>query len=64
MAMRYFWGVRGPELADALEGLGVQPLTADVLTGLSHNERSERAKVLGVELGRLAAALDERGLWR
>jgi hypothetical protein len=64
VAMRYFWGMRGPALADALEGVRVQAATADVLTGLCHAERAERAKVLGAELGRLATALDERGLWR
>jgi hypothetical protein len=62
--MRYYWGTRGAGLGDALEGLGIQAATADVLNGLCHAERSERAKVLGAELGRLAAALDERGLWR
>ena len=64
VAMRYFWGMRGPALADALEGLGVQAAAADVLAGLCHAERAERAKVLGTELARLATALDERGLWR
>lgn len=62
--MRYFWGARGPSLAEALEGVGVTPAAADVLAGLCHDERPERAKALGTELGRLAAALDERGLWR
>ena len=64
VAMRYFWGTRGPALADALEGVGVQAATADVLIGLCHVERTERAKALGAELGRLATALDARGLWR
>jgi hypothetical protein len=64
VAMRYFWGVRGPALLDALEGVGVHGATADVVDGLCHAERSERAKALGAELGRLAAALDARGLWR
>lgn len=62
--MRYFWGARGPALADGLHGLGLLPAAADVLAGLCHAERAERAKALGVELARLAAALDERGLWR
>ena len=64
VAMRYYWGARGSALADALEGLGVQPATADVLSGLGHEDRAERARALGGELGRLAAALDARGLWR
>ena len=64
VAMRYYWGARGPSLVDALEGSVVQPATADLLTGLCHEDRAERARALGGELGRLAAALDERGLWR
>jgi hypothetical protein len=64
VAMRYFWGARGTALADALDGVGLQPAAADVLAGLCHAERAERARTLGVELGRLALALDERGLWR
>lgn len=40
------------------------PAAADVLRGLCHAERAERAGALGTELGRLATALDERGLWR
>jgi hypothetical protein len=64
MAMRYFWGARGEGLADALNAVGLVPAAADVLSGLCHAERAERAKALGAELGRLAAALDERGLWR
>ena len=64
VAMRYYWGARGSDLGDALAGLGVQPATADVLGGLRHEDRAERARALGGELGRLAAALDARGLWR
>jgi hypothetical protein len=64
VAMRYFWGMRGPALSDALEGFGVHVVTADVVSGLCHAERTERAKALGAELGRLATALDARGLWR
>jgi hypothetical protein len=62
--MRYYWGQRGPALADALDGVALAPAAAEVLTGLCHAERAERAKALGAELGRLASALDERGLWR
>jgi hypothetical protein len=64
VAMRYYFGARGTDLADALAGCGVQPAAADVLAGLCHQERAERARALGGELARLAAALDERGLWR
>lgn len=62
--MRYYWGQRGPALADALGNVALTPPAADTLTGLCHSERAERAKALGAELGRLASALDERGLWR
>lgn len=53
-------------MADALllAGVSLLPPAADVLSGLCHAERNERAKTLGVELARLATALDERGLWR
>lgn len=64
VALRYFWGARGPDLSDALAELGVTPAAADLLGGLCHSERSARAQALGAELGRLSAALDERGLWR
>ncbi len=64
LALRYFFGARGPELAQPLEGVGLQAPAADVLAGLSHAERGERARALAVELGRLASALDQRGLWR
>lgn len=62
--MRYYLGMRGPALGDALGGVGVQPTTAEVLVGLCHAERPERAKALAGELGRLSAALDARGLFR
>ncbi|MDF3067618.1 MAG: hypothetical protein K0R38_3219 [Polyangiaceae bacterium] len=64
LALGYFFGARGPVLAEPLAGVGLQSTSADVLRGLCHEERSERAKTLAVELGRLATALDERGLWR
>ncbi|MES1188744.1 MAG: hypothetical protein ABUL60_33325 [Myxococcales bacterium] len=62
--MSYFFGARGPSLGDALAEVGLVPAAADVLAGLCHPERAQRAQALGAELGRLAAALDERGLWR
>ena len=64
VAMRYYFGARGPNLADALASPSLQPATVDLLAGLCHDDRGERARVLGGELARLAAALDERGLWR
>lgn len=64
LALRYFFGARGAQLSDALEGFSLHPAAADVLRGLCHSERNERARALAVELGRLATALDQRGLWR
>lgn len=64
LAMRYFWGARGLELGSGLESLGLTPAAADVLRGLSHSTREARATALASELGRLAAALDQRSLWR
>ena len=64
LAMRYYWGVRGEELAAPLQGVDLRPAAADALSSLGQAERSERARALGNELGRLAAALDQRGLWR
>jgi hypothetical protein len=64
VALRYFWGARGPALSEGLEQVGSQPATLDVITALSRDERAERAKALGVELARLAAALEQRSLLR
>jgi hypothetical protein len=64
VALSYFFGARGAALGDALQALPLQAPAADLLRGLGHAERSERAKALGAELARLSAALDERGLWR
>ena len=64
VAMRYFWGAREAELSTAFGGLSVTPAAADVLRGLAHHERDERARTLGAELGRIAAALEQRGLGR
>src|ERR1041384_4672231 len=35
VAMRYFWGMRGQGLADAHDGVGLQPAAVDVLAGPS-----------------------------
>lgn len=64
LALSYFWGARGAALTDGLTGTPLQTAAADTLSALCHAERSERARALGLELGRLAAALDQRGLWR
>ena len=62
--MRYYWGARGPALADALDAVGLLPAASDVLAGLCNAERTERARVLAAELGRLATTLEQRGLGR
>jgi hypothetical protein len=64
LALRYYFGARGQALAEPLAVVGLQPGSADTLRGLCHAERGERAKALAAELGRLASALDARGLWR
>jgi hypothetical protein len=62
VALRYFFGARGAALGEGLEHVGTQTATADVLSALSHADRSERARALSAELGRLAAALEQRSL--
>ena len=64
MALRYFWGARGQALGEGLEQVGTQPATADLVSLLSRDERAARAQALGVELARLAAALEQRSLVR
>lgn len=64
LALRYYFGARGPELAEPLADVGVQPSAAETLRALCHPERNQRARALAVELGAVATALDERGLWR
>lgn len=64
VALRYFWGARGQALGEGLEQVGTQPAAADLVTALSRDERTERAQALGVELARLAAALEQRSLLR
>jgi hypothetical protein len=62
VALRYFWGARGNQLSDGFGKLPLCHATADLLQQLSVEERSERARALGAELGRLAAALEQRSL--
>jgi hypothetical protein len=64
LALRYYFGARGAVLAEPLAAVGLQPGSAETLRALCDEARSERAKALAAELGRLATALDERGLWR
>lgn len=62
--MRYFFGTRGEALLQPLSAVGVTPAASDVESRLSKSERSERAKTLAAELGRLAAALEAQGVIR
>jgi hypothetical protein len=64
VAISYYYGARGAELTAALDGVGVAAAAADVVSSLGHAERSERARALGAELGRLAHELERRGAWR
>lgn len=64
LALRYFFGARGAELSEPLAAVGLHPAAAEVQSGLGQAERTARARTLASELGRLAASLDERGLWR
>jgi hypothetical protein len=64
VALRYFWGARATALGEGLEQIGTHAAAADVMSGLSHAERAERARALSVELGRLASALEQRSLLR
>lgn len=66
VAMRYFWGARGEELGEALSSITRAPAkpTAELLAGLTHPERGQRAAALGAELAKLSAALDQRSLPR
>lgn len=64
IACQYYFGARGEALGEALASVPLRPAAADTLRGLSHAERTERARTLAAELARLSAALDERGLWR
>jgi hypothetical protein len=60
VAMRYFVGARGDDLAAAL---GEQsPVVAEALTRLRHEDRQRRAEALAAEVGRVVRALDARAL--
>lgn len=62
LALRYFWGARGEALAAGLGARSSPADLSDLLVALTHEAREVRARALGVELGRLAAALEQRGL--
>ncbi len=64
VALCYYFGARGEALSAGLGTLPAQATTADLLAALRHGERSVRAQALAAELGRLTAALEQRGLVR
>ncbi|HEY6078952.1 MAG TPA: hypothetical protein VIW29_09115 [Polyangiaceae bacterium] len=64
VALRYYLGVRGEELAEPLASLGLGAGGAEALARLGASERAERARALSTELGLLARALEQRSLTR
>ena len=62
VALCYYFGARGEALRAGLGQVQPHAATADLLGALGQAERDARAQALGAELGRLAAALDQRGL--
>ena len=64
LACSYFFGTRGEALTGALGAVALGPAAAELVRGLRSSERSERARALARELGRLSSALDEGGLSR
>jgi hypothetical protein len=63
LALRYFWGARAEALRAGL-GQPAQAPVLDLLAALGDESREVRAQALAGELGRLAADLDQRGLWK
>jgi uncharacterized heparinase superfamily protein len=60
VAMRYFVGARGDDLASPL---GAQStVVTETLARLRHDDRQRRAEALAVEVGRVVRALDARTL--
>jgi hypothetical protein len=57
VALRYFLGARGDDLAASL---GSAPAAASTLERLSHPDRQRRAEALAAEVGRLVRALEAR----
>jgi hypothetical protein len=64
VALCYYFGARGEALSSGLGTLPAHATTTDLLGALGHGERQVRAQALGAELGRLTAALEQRGLVR
>jgi hypothetical protein len=62
VALRYFWGARGEALTAGFGAVKPQSPVMDLLSALGDATQQIRAQALGVELGRLAAALEQRGL--
>jgi hypothetical protein len=60
VAMRYFVGARGDDLAAPLGAPSA--VVAETLARLRHEDRQRRAEALAVEVGRLVRALDGRTL--
>jgi hypothetical protein len=64
VALCYYFGARGEALSAGLGSVPAHPSCGELLGALGHGERAARAQALGVELGRLTAALEQRGLAR
>jgi uncharacterized heparinase superfamily protein len=60
IALRYFVGARGDDLAAPLGGEST--VAAETLARLRHEDRQRRAEALAVEVGRVVRALDARTL--
>jgi len=60
VALRYFVGARGDEVAAPLGSGSV--VGAETLTRLRHEDRQRRAEALAVEVGRVVRALEARAL--
>ncbi len=60
VALRYFVGARGDDLASPLGPESA--VVAEALARLRHEDRQRRAEALAVEVGRVVRALDARTL--
>jgi len=60
VAMRYFVGARGHDLAEPLGP--PSPAVTETLARLRHEDRQRRAEALAAEVGRVVRALDARTL--
>jgi hypothetical protein len=64
VALSYFWGARGQALQEAVPEAAQQPATRNLLKGLMHPERAERAAALAGALAQLSSELDQARLDR